>query len=462
MMRRALALAAPWLVACASTSPTEAVRDTAKLVEDRTGRRIFWNEGGQADALVARRVRELVERELSVDSAVAVALLNNRHLQAVYEDLSVAQADLVQAGLLRNPTLSGSVAIPVTGSGVQTGFGVGIMQEFLDLFFLSARRKVAGAELEATELRVTDEVLRTTADVEVAFYALIAAQQIVDMRRTVLDAGDAAVGLAEAQHAAGNIGDLDLANERALFEQVRTDLKRSEIDCLVAREALTRLLGVWGPSTTFRVPSKLPDLPASEAPVEHLETIAVARRADLASARAHTQALAHAAALAKNGRFLGGAGAGAAIERSPERYTAVSPGVSLEIPVFDQRQAAIARLEALVRQSSEREGALAVDIRSEVRVARGRLLAARDLVERYAKVVVPLREQVVKLSQEQYGAMLLGAYQLLAAKQNEVNAYREFIESLREYWIARVDVERAIGASIPGALPPRPTGATPP
>ena len=45
--------------------------------------------------------------------------------------------------------------------------------------------------------------------------------------------------------------------------------------------------------------------------------------------------------------------------------------------------------------------------------------------------------------------MLLGTYQLLQTKQNEVNAYREFIEALRDYWTARADLERATGGTVP-------------
>jgi outer membrane protein, heavy metal efflux system len=462
MMRRALFALGGLLSACASTSAEPAFRDTADVVEARTGRRIFWNQGGAADDAVARRVRELLGHDLSIDAAIQIALLNNKELQALYEDLSIAQADLVQAGLLQNPTFSGGVTVPVAGQDVQTGFDLGVAQDFLDLFLLSAKKKVAGAELEATKLRVGDAVLRTTFDVQTAYYMLLAAQQIHDMRRTVLEAGDAAVGLAEAQHAAGNTSDLDLVNERTLYEQLRTDVKRSEADVVAAREALTRLLGLWGPDAAFHVPSKLPDPPPAEAPLDHLEALAVGRRLDLASAHERSQALSHAAAMAKNFRFVGSPGAGVNFERSPERYTAVTPSASLQLPIFDQKQAAVARLEALVRQAQARETALAVDIRSEVRAARGRLVAMRDVVDRYAKVVVPLREQVVSLSQEHYNAMLLGAYQLLAAKQNEVNAYREFIEALRDYWVARADLERAIGTAIPSGAPAvMPSGAKP-
>src|SRR5580698_5239272 len=137
-----LALVASLLPACASTSAAPAFRDTAQLVLSRTGRRIFWNQGGADDAAVARRVHDLLSHDLSLDAAIQIALLDNAELQALYEDLSVAQADLVQAGLLQNPTFSGGLTAPVAGSGVQTGFDVGVVQDFLGLFLLAARKKI--------------------------------------------------------------------------------------------------------------------------------------------------------------------------------------------------------------------------------------------------------------------------------------------------------------------------------
>ena len=433
---------------CASTSPRPAFRDTAKLVEARLEQRITWNQGGAEDAAVEAKVRELLSRTLTVDGAVQISLLNNKTLQATYEDLSVAQADVVQAGLLHNPVFGAGVAFPIAGQ-VRTGVDVSVATDFLSVFVLAARKKVAETELRATKLRVADAVLRMAADVEGAFYQLSATQQIAAMRRTILEAGDAALDLATRQHQAGNISDLDLANQEALYEQVRTDLVRSEADVIAARESLTRLLGLWGADTTFKVADKLPEMPTDEVDLGHLESLAIGRRLDLGAAREEAQAVSHALAMAKNYRWLGSSSVGAAYDRAPEHFTVAGPRLELEVPLFDQKQAVIARLEGQLRAALARESALGVAIRSEVRAVRTRLVVARAVVDRYANVVVPLRQRVVTLSQEQYNAMLLGAPQLLLAKQNEVNAYREFIESLRDYWTARADLGRVTGGIVP-------------
>ena len=70
-------------------------------------------------------------------------------------------------------------------------------------------------------------------------------------------------------------------------------------------------------------------------------------------------------------------------------------------------------------------------------------------------MVVPLRERVVALSQQQYNSMLIGIYQVLIAKQNEIAAYRELIEAARDYWIARADLERAVAGRIVDPADPK-------
>jgi cobalt-zinc-cadmium efflux system outer membrane protein len=132
--------------------------------------------------------------------------------------------------------------------------------------------------------------------------------------------------------------------------------------------------------------------------------------------------------------------------------------VTLSLPIFDQGQASVARVRALRRQSEHRLDALAVEVRSQVRIARDRVVLSRKLADGYRSALVPLRERIVALSQQQYDAMLLGVYQLIAAKQNEVDAYREYIEAVRDYWVARSDLERAVG----GRIGPPPVSAPAP
>jgi cobalt-zinc-cadmium efflux system outer membrane protein len=434
---------------CASTSPEGSQRDVVAMVERRIGQKVRFRRGGEEDAEVDRSIRSLLARELTVDGAVQVALLNNRMLHAEYEDLSVAQADLVQAGLLKNPSIDAGLLFHI-GHGGAPNLHFGVEQDFLSLLFIPARRALAEAELERAKLRVGAAVMDVAADVRVAYFTLQGAQQVTAMRRTIAEATAAGAEIARQQNEAGTLSDLDTAVEQGLNEQVKLDLARSEAEIAEARERLNRLMGLWGVSTTWSIAEKLPEMPASDPPLDRVESLAVERRLELSAARQEVQAAAHALSIAKSGRFLGGAEVGGEAEREEGDWQA-GPSVRLEIPIFDQGQAAIAGREAELRRSEHRLSALAVDIRSEAREARVRVVLARAVAEHYRKVLVPLRERIVALTQEQYDAMLLGVYQLLEAKRTEVDTYREYIEAVRDYWIAWVNLERVSGGKLTGA-----------
>lgn len=439
------------LLACASTSPKEAYDESAASIESRIGQRVHWNQGTQEDEAVAKRVHEMLQHELVADACVQIALVNNPAMQATFEELRIAQADLVQAGLLRNPSFGIEVLFPAKDVTVEPSPGANVhldvVGDFLDVFTMPARKRIARAELEAAKLRVGDAAVKLAYDTRAAFHRVVAANQVLAMRRMVIEAGDAAIDLARSQHEAGNISELDLATQEATYAQLLLDLSRAEAELLEAREALTRLMGVWGPDTEWKVIGKLPELPADDPPLEHLESIAIARRFDLAAARHETEALSETVAMVKNWRWINGS-VGAGVERTHEGGLFVGPTGSLELPIFDQKQALIAKLEGMMNQSRAREADLAIAIRSEVRSARARLVYTRGVVEQYATKVVPARERVVALSQERYDAMLLGVYELLLAKQNEVTAYRELIDAARDYWIALADLERAVGGRL--------------
>lgn len=449
----ALVAAAVLFFGCASTSPKPVFKDVAQDVNARSGHRVQWSPGSDEDKEVDKAIDQLLARDLTADAAVQIGLLASPALHAKFEELAIAQADLVQAGLLKNPVFSiGRTAWEA--EHISPNLFVAVEQDFLDIVTMPMRKRVAAAELQATRLEVGDHVLELASQVREAFYMAQAAEQIVAMRRLVEDAAKTSADLARSQYDAGNINDLTLNNELALAAQTTLDRRRSEGDAAVAREKLNKLMGVWGPRTSWKMAKRLPELPADEPPLERLESVAIAQRLDVDAARRNLQAMGYALQLVKTTRWTGTVSV--SVEAGRLRHNnrfSFGPTVALEIPLFDQRQAQIAKLEAFKRQAENELHALAVDVRADVRSSRARVLTVRGVVQDYGRVVVPLRENIVRYSQEQYDAMLLGVYQLIQAKQGEFDAYREYIEALRDYWIARSDLERAIGGRIGG--PPR-------
>jgi cobalt-zinc-cadmium efflux system outer membrane protein len=131
-----------------------------------------------------------------------------------------------------------------------------------------------------------------------------------------------------------------------------------------------------------------------------------------------------------------------AAEREPDGEWAVGPSVSIPIPLFDQGQASTAAARAELERIRQQYIATAVQVRSAARAARNRLLAARARADYFRAVMLPLRREITQETQLQYNAMLVGAFQLLAAKQAEIEAGAQYIEALRDYWIARAKFQQ--------------------
>ena len=92
-----------------------------------------------------------------------------------------------------------------------------------------------------------------------------------------------------------------------------------------------------------------------------------------------------------------------------------------------------------------------MDIRSEVRELRDRLLSLADMAKYYHDDLLPTRIRMVNNAILQYNAMQFSPYELFLAKSQELEAERGYIDTLRDYWITRAELERAVG----GTLTPR-------
>ncbi|MEO5719090.1 MAG: TolC family protein [Chthoniobacterales bacterium] len=443
-----LTLVAALATGCATPSASlDRVQDT---VGARTGKRVQWNRGGPEAAQIEQGVQTLLHRQLTAGSAVQIALLNNRELQARFEEIGIAQSEVIQAGLITNPNFSASFRFPnrpPSGTNIEYS----IAQNFIELLMLPLRKRIANAQLAQTEVHVADEVLKLVMEVKIAFYTAQARQQLLDRLRVITETNETAAEFTKRLHDAGNTSDLELANQQGSYEQSRLEVAQTELQVRRDRERLNRLLGLWGAQTSWTMADHLPELPGSEGSLRNLESRAVAQRLDLQAARMQLDLIGHSLALRTKTRYLPAEiKIGVDTERETDGARLTGPTLDLELPIFNQGQGEIAKLTAQYRQAQRELEAMAINIRSEVRESRDQLVAARDLTSYIGKRLLPTQQQALNLTLQQYNFMLKGAYDLLLAKQNEVAAERSYIEAWRDYWIARAELERAVGGNLSG------------
>ncbi|MGC4032967.1 MAG: TolC family protein [Tepidisphaeraceae bacterium] len=241
---------------CAAVKPHESFPAVSQDIADRIPQRVHWHDGSAADRQADEQIAALLVRPLDVNAAVQVALLNNRHLQATYEALGVAQADLVEAGLLKNPVFDAAYKFGEAGA---TGrIDLALSFDFVDLLFIGARKQIAAAELETAKARVTASVIDLAGEVRQAFYACQAAGQSVELRTQVVKATAASADFARRLREAGNTTALANANEQALHVEAELELDRAKADAASARtaESPTRRLGRTGELDRRRPPAR--------------------------------------------------------------------------------------------------------------------------------------------------------------------------------------------------------------
>lgn len=453
MKRQAqLLLAVTVLSACASIHPTKSRRKVGDLVEQRTGAKdvITEKQDERSRAQVRKRVAELVAKPLTLDRAVQIALLNNRELRAVLEDLGVAQADLVQAGLLQNPTIAGDLVSSTQGNGL--GGGVSLTQSLMSVFLIPAKVRLAKSQLAHGVVTVGQAALMLTRDVRVAYLDALAAERDLALQRTLVQAAEVADELATRQLEAGNITPLDRELFAAALDEARVDWADAQLEARVTHEALTRLLGLWGDDVSWELADAMPALPMKDADLGSLESRAIRERLDLSAARVEVDSIKHAIGLRKRGVITQidvGVTARNEVGSDAGHEWVIGPELSLEIPLFDPGHADIGRMRAYLRQAEHRLQDAAIAARSDIRIHRERLVAARRKVEYYRETVLPRTEAITALTLLQYNAMLLGTYQLLETRSDQTEARRELVHALHDYWTAHSELELAVGGRLP-------------
>ncbi|MFT3696104.1 MAG: TolC family protein [Kofleriaceae bacterium] len=373
-------------------------------------------------------VDALLAKPLDADAAVKIALANNAHLAAVLDELGIAGGELARA--LGLGPLEIDVQLRFGDHGHEYEFDA--IQNVLSLVTAPKLRAAAHADIAAAQARATATALALAARTEIAFHRVLAAQQLIELRRTAFDASDAAATIRERMHAAGNTTDLALARDRAAREQARIDLASAEASGELAREQIDSLLGLSGAQTNWSAAGTLPALPKDAPALETLETDAVTASLDLQAGTARATASENRAGAERVQTVLPQLGVGAsAIARDGDFE--VGPAIRLGLPLFDQRAGERAKANAEAARDQHELTATAVALRARARAVRVSALAAYAEAKHLHDVVLPLRQQVVDQTLLHYNAMDADPFELIVARKDLAETGVHYLDALRRY-----------------------------
>jgi hypothetical protein len=447
-----ISLSVAILTGCSTLARDGGIGAVQSLTRERLGAGVSLPAPALDTTQPTEDVQQLLTQPLTADDAVKVALLNNPGVRATLAGLGIAHAELMQAGRLANPRFSygnkrNSESISIDRT---------LLFNVMSLLTLPLTQRVAGRQLEAAQLQAASDVLGVAGDTRRAWFSAVAAQESVRYFEQVEAAANAGSELADRMGQAGNFSALAQMRERAFALDARAQLAKARLAVQLERERLARLLGLS--AGDFRLPDRLPALPATPVDGRDAERVALERRLDVQIARRSTEAMAANLGLSKATRFINVLELGYTNESNTGERRQNGYEIEIDLPLFDWGDARLARAEATYMQSVHQTAAVALAARSHARQSYQTYRTAHDIARRFSDEIVPLRKRIADENLLRYNGMLIGVFELLADAREQIASVNGSIEALRDFWLADTELQLALnaafsdGSAAPGAI----------
>jgi cobalt-zinc-cadmium efflux system outer membrane protein len=461
---------------CASINPEPDYRRLRAQVQRATGYAQSYQPG--EEAAVTIRIRALLADGLTASEAAEVALLNNADLQAACYSIGIARADVVQSGLLSNPSLGVALRLP-SGGGL-AGLEADLAQNIADLWQIPARVRAAERGLDRVVLDVAARAVRVAAAAKSAYYAATGADRRLAIAQENLGITRKVLELAEYRRSAGAGSELDVNLARGVTLETDLTVQRARLAAADARRTLAEVLGLTLDADGLVLTQALVDVPENVLDAELLTETALGERLDVRALRQAVQSAEERLVLEYR-RVFPTLEIGVALERGEReraegrdlladtarasiaagRLTApemeprsarrvntdfsIGPSVALELPIFDQNQAQIARARHELEQSRRRLDGLQRAVRQEVRGAVDQMHTAWHIARFYRDEVVPQAQRSLELSRESYHAGKSTVLAVLDAERTYLIARDGNVEALLAAASAIPALERVVG-----------------
>ncbi|KQW18028.1 copper resistance protein [Afipia sp. Root123D2] len=458
--RLALALAVSLLLSgCATFSPDRGMGVVADIADNTIKKDVVAIRSVDDAQRTDDAVKPLLRRTLNVETTVQVALLNNRGLQAAYNELALAETDLVQESLPPNPTFSIS---RISGGGA-VEIERQVVGDILALATLPFRSEIAKRRFHQAQLRAALETLRLASDVRRSYYRAVGANEMVGLLTDAKSTAEATAKLASKLGETGSLNKLDQAREQVFYAETTADLASARQEATSSRERLARLMGLWDGELTFRLPKTLPPLPRRPSALPSIEVDAVTHRIDLQIARIELDALAKSLNLTEASRFvtlLDVAGI-AKTTRDPDgsRFRERGFDIQFQIPIFDGGEVRVRQASETYNQAFNRLTEKAINVRSEARDAYRTYRSSYEIARQYEREVLPLRKIITEEMQLRFSSMQVDVFALLTEARQRIASLRAGIDAKRSFWLAQSDLQTAVngGGSGETQIESRPT-----
>ena len=414
-------------------------------VSEEAKKRIYqdleWREESHQE--INNQISSILNKELNSSDVIKLALINNFELQAKYKELGLSQADLVQASYLDNPSSSISKRFP--GKASEFDFSI----NFISALLLPMKKQMAEYEFEATKLEMVDAVLAHAFKAKELFHKYQLLQSELSLLQQKLRVEEAAMSTSKEYRKAGNIQELEFKEYEQKFHETRLELLHKKSETVAVKEQLNIEMGLSGAQTNWDSVPGLYKINSTEDFSENLEDVGISNRPDILSLNKRILAKAKQLGIVNITSYLPQLTITSHFEREPEGKKSTGPSIDFPIPIFNWGSAQRAAARNILEQANDQMKSLEVKIRAEVRSAQAQLAVNKAKVQYFQDFLIPVMEKKLTQAQLQYNAMNIGVFDLLKVKSEQTQVKIEYVNTVYEFWISRLELEKALGKELP-------------
>jgi outer membrane protein TolC len=437
---------------CASTgysAKTAGFSNASAKSAEATGKQTVWVQNRQQAEETRQRVKALMARKsIDVETAVQVALLNNKGLQAAYADLGDSAADAWQTQLSVLPAVSvGLSGIGTPGLEAYRVLEGAIAANILALATYDRDIKLAETRFRQAQLNAAVETVSLAAETRRAWINAVSAWENVTYLNQAKVAADAASELATKIGEAGSMPKADQAREHVFYAELTGETAKARLAAKLAKEELVRLMGLSGSDIEFQIPNRLPSLPKALAKRDDIEAEAIHKRMDMQVARLELSAMAQSYKLTDATRLVTDIELVGTLEQEREREDgkirrsiSKTAGLEFTIPIFDSGQARMRKGELAYMRAANQLAEKAVNVRSEARSAYVAYRSTYDIARHYRNSVLPLRTAIEEQSMMTYNGMITSTFELIAGSREKIDSTLLAVNAKRDFWLAEANL----------------------
>ncbi|MFT3837037.1 MAG: TolC family protein [Myxococcaceae bacterium] len=354
----------------------------------------------------------------------------------------IARASIRATGVWPNPTLTVSTATQT--SRLSTG-----LSQPLPVFGqLGTQRDAAAADHRAAQAETTLVREQARADATLAWLDLWEAQARSELLAAAATDAERLASVAKERFDAGSAPRVDVVRAHAALVQAKADsaTQSAAVGAAGARleSWLGRSAGGWRPDGEAKFPARPPELSSlldqmdSHPALRHdAERVAAAAAHLRAERRQRVPTVAAQVTVSAFDPTL-------PVPGRPD----VIGGLSVDLPLFDQRQGLIARAEAEQRLAVEQSSGDRVRFEAQAKDAFVRAAAASARVTSFESEVVPSVQQARTMTEEAYRDGRVDLLRLLDAQRSVLDARLSALDARAAYARAMAELERATGADL--------------